>query len=95
MGSIILDPEPLDFFYLPPSLVGREKETKMLEAMYSSLPGTGGMHTFVTGESGLGETALVKIFFEKLKEKQRDENRSCKIRHAGRAEQRPVSPIVH
>ena len=72
MGNIILDPEPLDFFYLPPSLVGREKETKMLEAMYSSLPGTGGMHTFVTGESGLGKTALVKLFFEKLKEKQKD-----------------------
>ena len=72
MGSIILDPEPLDFFYLPPSMVGREKENKMLSAMYSSLPATGGMHTFVTGESGLGKTALVKIFFEKLKEKQKD-----------------------
>jgi cell division control protein 6 len=53
-------------------LVGREKENKMLEAMYTNLPGTGGMHTFVTGESGLGKTVLVKLFFEKLKEKEKD-----------------------
>ncbi|MDI6917742.1 MAG: hypothetical protein QMC80_08115 [Thermoplasmatales archaeon] len=65
MGSIILDPEPLDFDFVPPSLPHREKEMKTLDRMFTPLIRDNlQCNAMVTGKAGMGKTVLVRRFMD-------------------------------
>lgn len=66
-GRIIRDGAPLDFSYVPDSLVGREQQLEALEASFRPLFFDGVPCTaYIRGGSGSGKTVTARRFTEDL-----------------------------
>ena len=78
MGSIVLDPEPLEFDFVPPSLLHREKEMKTLDRMFYPVLKYGSpANAMITGKSGMGKTALVRKFMDFLEDKAQENEKNA------------------
>ena len=66
-GLILVDAAPLSYDWIPPKVVGREKEQEKLAGMFASI-GTPGMscRAVITGNVGSGKTVLSRSFADDL-----------------------------
>jgi len=79
MGSIISDPEALDFDFVPPSLPHREKEMKTLDRMfYPVLKYNSPANAVIMGKSGMGKTALVRRFMDFLDDRAQENEKNVR-----------------